>query len=675
MQSFDLFQHLSKFKIKGLGPKALEHLKNIPIETLFDLLYDFPNNYEDRSHITDIVNIREGDFVTIRGKIASAQLLSIRGRGKLFKAYISDSTGTLELIWFSSAYLKGVLKKGTEVNITGKVVGPKYKIVNPEYSFVLAGGIFPIYSLTKGINQSLRRKISKEAVKLGLNIEEVLPLNLVKKYDILNRGRAIKEIHFPKSSYLLEQAKRRFSIEELFIFQLATLQRKYEIARSVIKYNVSDDKTLVKEYIKSLPFSLTSAQKRTITEIYKDIAEGKIVNRLIQGDVGSGKSVVAFIVLLYMISNNYQCAFMAPTETLAEQHYVSIKDSFSNMDLRIAFLSGKTKTKERREILENLESGSIDLVIGTHALIYERVKFKNLGLTIIDEQHKFGVRQRRALREKGGIPNIILMSATPIPRSLALTIHGDLNISVIDELPPGRREIKTEVVRKDNLSVLFENIKRSLDENTQCYIVCPLISDSDKIDAFSAENVYEDVKEKYFKGYRSDILHGKLKSEEKEKVISDFSLGKTQILVSTTVIEVGINVPNASIMVILNADRFGLAQLHQIRGRVGRGSQQSYCYLVNGNPYPCKRLNILVDCSDGFKIAEEDLKFREAGDLLGTKQSGISHFKFLNLLRDVKSIKLVREEAEEYLKNSKGILDNRLKLEFEKRFTEKSVMN
>ena len=494
------------------------------------------------------------------------------------------------------------------------------------------------------------------------------------KYKIISREEALKEIHFPTNNAMLEKAKRRFAIEELLLLQFLILRRKINLSNIKGKsYDLEDNRDLVKNYLNRLPFKLTSAQKRVITEIHREISQGKIVNRLIQGDVGCGKSVVAFVLMLYMVSNKFQAALMAPTEVLAEQHFLNIKDECEKLKINVGILTGSQTKKEKEKILSSLSNGEIDIIIGTHALIYDKVIFKNLGLIIIDEQHKFGVNQRKVLRDKGIISNLIAMSATPIPRSLALTIYGDLDISIIDELPPGRKEVETKVISLSNLQKMFDKVKVSLDKGEQCYIVTPLIEDSEKIEASSAETIYSDLKEHTFQNYKLGLLHGRISSQEKESVISKFNNNEIQILVSTTVIEVGVNVPNATTMIIFNADRFGLSQLHQLRGRIGRGSKKSYCYLINPSSRESRRLSILEKTQDGFAIAEEDLKIRNAGEILGTKQSGVSDLYFVDLLKDVKAVKLARDEAIAFL--SKECLSSELEFELFKRFEEKSAMN
>lgn len=669
-----IYEKLEKFNIKGLGPKTLQYLSLLGIDTLFSLLYNFPRGYQDRENVKKIENLEDGDIVSIRGKVLRANVLKLKSGKPLFKANISDGTAIIDASWFQSPYLRGVIKVGQEINLFGKVTFNRgISMTNPEYYFDDSKNrILPIYSLTKGLSNNGMSKILESAISFSNIFPEIIPEEIISKYKIMNRQEALREIHFPTSSKKLEDARRRFSIEELLILQFAILSRKNFLEER--SYSLENNKELVSKYLKKLPFELTSAQKRVITEIYREIKDGKVVNRLIQGDVGSGKSVVVFTLLMYLVANNYQGAMMAPTEVVAEQHYLSIKDICEELGVKVVLIKGNMKVKEKRSLLEDISLGRANIIIGTHALIYDKVQFKSLGLVVIDEQHKFGVNQRKLLKDKGHIANTITMSATPIPRSLALTIYGDLDVSIIDELPPGRKVIDSEVVISSSLDVLFKKIRDRIVKGEQCYIVCPLIDDSEKLSFHSVDSIYKNLKEGVFKDFNVGIMHGRLKGYEKEEVMDKFKRGEINILVATTVIEVGVDVSNATIMVILNADRFGLAQLHQIRGRVGRGNKKSTCYLVSSTK--CDRLDVLARTNDGFKIAEEDLKVRKPGEILGMKQSGFSDLRFVDLLKDIKSIKLARDEAISYLKKHKGKIENEmLRWELDKRFHDITVMN
>ncbi len=679
-----LYSELKNLKIKGIGPIVLKKLQILELYTLYDLLYNFPRDYEDRGNVKKIADLVPNEFAIIKGKITNVNLLKVKGNKVIFKAFISDDTGVLELVWFQMPYLRSVLSIGKEVYIFGDVkLEFGMKMVNPEYSFAkIDEGIFPLYNLTKGISQITLRKIMTNVLSSHLEIaQENLPQELLKKYDVLTRKEALLKIHFPENRKDIEDAKRRFAIEELFILQIGINRKRYEIDYSEHPvYEIEDKKSLVKEYLSKLHFTLTNAQKKVIKEIYDDIKKGKIVNRLLQGDVGSGKSVIAFIMLLYMVENGYQGALMAPTEVVAEQHYLNIHQIFKELNVNVELMTGSTKLKEKQDILARLHKGEVDILVGTHALIYDYVSFKNLGLIIIDEQHKFGVNQRQQLREKGIISNLIAMSATPIPRSLALTLYGDLDVSIIDELPPNRLPVATKIVsNKNDLQKAYEFIRQRIHAGEQCYIVCPLVETSEKLDYKAVEEIALELKEKVYPEYLVELLHGRMRPIDKELIIKRFKENKINILVSTTVIEVGVDVPNASVMMIFNAERFGLAQLHQMRGRVGRGNTKSYCLLVSNvinNELSLRRLNILVETNDGFKIAEEDLDIRKPGEIFGTRQSGVSDLRFLDSLKDIKSIKLTRDEAIEYLKRTRGKVENpHLQVDIDKKFKTLSFMN
>ena len=554
-------------------------------------------------------------------------------------------------------------------------------MVNPEFKLssnqrkISEGEILPIYSTSKELPQNSFRRLVKEAVKSKKQLFlENIPDSILKKYKILGREEALTEIHFPKNSKSIEEAKRRFAIEELLVLEMGILQKRFELDNeNHSKYTLEDKKTLVKKYLENLSFSLTKAQKRVITEIYKDLSNGRIVNRLIQGDVGSGKTIVSMILLLYMVENSYQGVLMAPTEILAVQHYLSVKEKFEKLGVRVELLTGSFKGKTKEKLLNDIKEGNVDIVIGTHALIEENVYFKKLGLIIIDEQHRFGVVQRKLLRDKGVLANLVVMSATPIPRSLALSIYGDLDVSVIDELPPGRKPIKTKWISNDEDSdIMYDFIGKKLSQGRQAYFIAPLIEESEKLAAKSTEELYEEVSKK-LPMYRIGVLHGRMKNSEKDEVMKRFKNRELDILVSTTVIEVGVDVPNATIMVINNSERFGLSALHQLRGRVGRGEYQSYCFLVSKteNATSKARLQIMEETQDGFKIAEEDLKLRKSGEIFGTKQSGFSDLKFTDIVHDIKTIKLVKEICVDYLKENRGKIENPyLKYDIEEKFKE-----
>lgn len=664
-----IYYSLSDTQIKYFDEKNIKKLSNLGINSLYDLFYYFPRAYDDRTNIMKINELRGDEYVVLKASLMKIVAPPTYSRVKMVKATATDGTGIIEIVWFQMPYLRKTLKLGEEYIFIGQVKrGYVFQMVNPEFKLssnqkkLDEGEILPIYSTSKDLPQNSFRKLMKEALKLKNSLfDENIPENILKKYRIVGREKALKDIHFPKNSKDIEEAKRRFAIEELLVLEMGILQKRFELeSENKSKYILEDKKLLVKQYLESLSFSLTKAQKKVVTEIYKDLANGRIVNRLVQGDVGSGKTIVSMVLLLYMVENSYQGVLMAPTEILATQHYLSVKEKFAKLGVRVELLTGSFKGKTKEKLLADIKEGNIDIVIGTHALIEENVIFKKLGLIIIDEQHRFGVIQRKLLRDKGVLANLIVMSATPIPRSLALSIYGDLDVSVIDELPPGRKPIKTKwIASDDDREIMYDFIGKKLSQGRQAYFIAPLIEESEKLSAKSTEELYEEVSKKLL-NYKIGVLHGKMKNSEKDEVMTRFKNKELDILVSTTVIEVGVDVPNASIIVINNAERFGLSALHQLRGRVGRGEHQSYCFLVSKteNATSKARLQIMEETQDGFKIAEEDLKLRKSGEIFGTKQSGFSDLKFTDIVHDIKTIKLVKEICVEYLKENNGKIEN-----------------
>ena len=683
----NIYSKLEDIPTKYITAKQLLNLKSLGINTVYDLIYYFPRAYDDRTNVKKIGELKFNEYVVIKANVMSVVNLTVRSGKKIVKAMVSDGTGIMEILWFGMPYIKKSLKIGEEYLFIGQTKkSAVFQLINPEYKLFSGqqkaseSEILPIYSSNKNITQnSLRKLVEKFLVNFLNYFEENIPKELIKEYKIMERKSAIKNIHYPVSMKEIEEAKRRFAIEELLILELGILKNRFIIENSNSKnYEVEGKKEKVKNFVSQLTFNLTNAQKKVIKEIYDEISNGKIVNRLIQGDVGSGKTVVAMVMLIYMAENGYQGALMAPTEILANQHYLGIKERLEKIGLRVELLTSSIKGKKKNEILEGIANGDVDIVIGTHSLIEDDVIFKKLGLIVIDEQHRFGVNQRNKLREKGFLGNLLVMSATPIPRSLALSIYGDLDLSIIDELPPGRTPIKTKWIANDeDLEKMYNFIYKKVNDGNQAYFVAPLIETSDKMALKSVDKVSEEIERK-FSNKKIGIIHGKMKAKEKDEVMLKFKNKEYDILIATTVIEVGIDVPTSTIMTIYNAERFGLSALHQLRGRVGRGSKQSYCFLISNSitENSKQRLSIMEETEDGFRIAEEDLKLRNSGEIFGLRQSGFSDLKFIDIIYDVKTIKLVRDECIKYLKEHKGEIENiYLKYDIEQKFSDIQVGN
>ena len=678
----NIYSKLEDIPTKYITAKQLSSLKSLGINTVYDLIYYFPRAYDDRTNIKKIGELKFNEYIVLKANVMSVVNLTVRNGKKIVKAMVSDGTGIMEILWFGMPYIKKSLKIGEEYLFIGQTKkSAVFQLINPEYKLfsgqqkVSENEILPIYSSNKNITQnSLRKLVEKFLVNFLNYFEENIPKELIKEYKIMERKSAVKNIHYPVSMKEIEEAKRRFAIEELLILELGILKNRFIIENSNSKnYEVEGKKEKVREFLSQLTFNLTNAQKKVIKEIYDEISNGKIVNRLIQGDVGSGKTVVAMVMLIYMAENGYQGALMAPTEILANQHYLGIKEKLEKIGLRVELLTSSIKGKKKNEILDGIANGNVDIVIGTHSLIEEDVIFKKLGLIVIDEQHRFGVNQRNKLREKGFLGNLLVMSATPIPRSLALSIYGDLDLSIIDELPPGRTPIKTKWIANDeDLEKMYNFIYKKVNDGNQAYFVAPLIETSDKMALKSVDKVSEEIERK-FSNKKIGIIHGKMKAKEKDEVMLKFKNKEYDILIATTVIEVGIDVPASTIMTIYNAERFGLSALHQLRGRVGRGSKQSYCFLISNSTTENskQRLSIMEETEDGFRIAEEDLKLRNSGEIFGLRQSGFSDLKFIDIIYDVKTIKLVRDECIKYLKEHKGEIENiYLKYDIEQKFSD-----
>lgn len=655
--------------LKGVGPSKGDLLKKeLSIFTFRDLLMHFPFRYVDKTKFHKIKDLNEdSETVQIRGVLRRLESIG-EGKKKRLVGRFRDDTGVIQLVWFKGAnWLQKTLQIGSEYVAYGKINNFKGKISlpHPEMEAITEAGIKkassfdPVYPSTEKLNaKGLDGKARKKLVKLifekiqPLNIPENLPTYMIEKFNFPSRFEAIQHIHFPKTERDLERAQKRLKFEELFFLQLRLLQIRGR-RRSTVKgipFPAIGDKFLT-FYNEKLPFELTGAQKRVIKEIRKDLGSGGQLNRLLQGDVGSGKTIVGLMCMLIALDNGYQSCLMAPTEILAQQHFVGISEYVVGLDIEIGFLSGSVKGKKRAALLERLKSGEIDILIGTHALIEDWVVFRNLGLAITDEQHRFGVKHRAKLwqKSKPSPPHILVMTATPIPRTLAMTLYGDLEVSVIDELPPGRKEIKTVHRHEGHRLRVIGFMKEEITKGRQVYIVFPLIEESAKLDLQNLETGYELLLRDFpLPEYQISVVHGKMKAKDKDYEMQRFVEGTTQIMVATTVIEVGVNVPNASVMIIENTERFGLSQLHQLRGRVGRGAEQSYCILMSGyklSKEARSRIQTMTGTNDGFKIAEADLQLRGPGNMEGTQQSGILNFKLADLSKDQRILQIAREVA------------------------------
>ena len=652
--------------LPNIGTKTKEILsKELGIRSYGDLLEYYPYKYVDRSKIFHISELTSDmPFVQLKGKILSYEEVDIGKRNKMLVAHFSDGYGVVDLVWFRSAqYIIKSYKVGTEYIVFGKpsAYNGRFRFAHPDIDDasklqISEMGMQPFYGLTenmkkRGYTSRSIERITRNLVSILPPLPETLPDFIVNRLHLVSRDAALRMIHYPHSHQEMQKAQVRLKFEELFYVQLNILRyasdqrRKY---RGYIFNRIGD--IFNGFYAHHLPFELTGAQKRVMHEIRADMCSGRQMNRLLQGDVGSGKTLVALMTMLIALDNGYQACLMAPTEILAEQHLQTIRDFLQGMDIRVELLTGIVKGKKRKEILDGLATGDIQILIGTHAVIEDPVAFHRLGVAVIDEQHRFGVAQRAKLWAKSeNPPHVLVMTATPIPRTLAMTIYGDLDVSVIDELPPGRKPIQTLHKFDNQLTSLYQSIRRQINLGRQVYIVFPLIKESEKMDLKNLEEGYETLKQA-FPEFRLSKIHGRMKSAEKEAEMEQFVKGETQILVATTVIEVGVNVPNASVMVILDAQRFGLSQLHQLRGRVGRGCDQSYCILVTGyklSEETRKRIDIMCDTNDGFRIAEADLKLRGPGDLEGTQQSGMAFdLKIANIARDGQLVQLARTEAQ-----------------------------
>ncbi len=658
--------------IKGVGPKRAALFAKLGVHSIEDACWLLPRRYEDRSHIKPISQLEPGSIATVVGKIKQAQVLTTRRRRRIFELTVGDDSGAMTAKWFkfNTRYMTSLFKKGELIILSGTVevdpygffgglqmLHPNYEVIDrDDDELVHSGRIVPVYPTTEGFHQKALRSIMKRIIlEYGPKVADIVPLDIKQRYKFPAVAQALQQVHFPDNSAdleLLEQgispAHRRLVFEEFFLLELGLANRRRQLTQDRVGIAFKSTGELAHRLTKLLPFSLTAAQKRVLNQIKQDMARPQPMNRLLQGDVGSGKTVVALFSLLSAVEAGYQAAIMAPTEILAEQHYLNLRPLLDELGVNTLLLKGDIKNKEKQDAYERIASGEVQLVIGTHAIIQQKVNFLRLGLVVIDEQHRFGVMQRANLIRKGASPDVLVMTATPIPRTLALTVYGDLALSVIDELPPGRQPVETRLHYDRERSKVYGFINKQIQAGGQVYIVYPLVEESEKLNLKAATDMAAHLQRDIFPHLKIGLIHGRLSGQEKEQIMRDFKAQKLHILVATTVIEVGIDVPSASVMVIEHAERFGLAQLHQLRGRVGRGTEKSYCILLAHFPITEDaklRLKAILNTQDGFMIAEEDLKIRGPGEFLGTRQSGLPDLRVANIIRDASLLEAARTEA------------------------------
>lgn len=678
--------------LKTIGPKRAESFSKIGINTIKDLLYYFPSRYLDRTNtlksfdvIKYVINGYDGE-ITIIGKVVDTELIHVNKK-EIFKAKLKDSTGFFECIWFQgSKYFKDIFKVGYNFAVSSKPVLTRYgnlQFVHPDFDkvsedeskdFINTGKIIPFYRVPKQLRQtnigdfSLRRIIQTALNDYSKYLEETLPNFLITQNNFLSITDTIKNLHFPSNYNDLELAKKRIKYEEIFYFECLVAQNKFHRDSTVVNSPFKIKTSLVKDFLSTLNFELTKSQLNVLHEIRLDLESSKPMNRLLQGDVGSGKTIVALISMLIAIDNNSQSAFLVPTEILADQHYKTFSKMLSRFNIKIDLLISSVKKTKKDNIIKSIKNGETNIVIGTHAIIEDKIEFKNLGLVVIDEQHRFGVVQRYKLVSKGYLPNTLIMTATPIPRTLSMTLYGDLDVSIINEMPKNRKPIKTVLRSENKLNEIYNFILQKNKEGYQAFIVFPLVEESEKLELKAATKYYEEIKNKNLPSLRIGLIHGKLSWQEKEKIMFDFANKNFDVLVSTTVIEVGIDIPDANIIVINDPERFGLSQLHQLRGRVGRSDKQAYCILVTKNELALKsnninfnfeylspseiekhkaaiRLNAMINYNNGFELAEIDFKLRGPGNIFGTEQSGLPNFKYINIVEDYEIISKAKEDA------------------------------
>ena len=645
--------------LKGVGPKVAKLLKKLGIETIEDLIYSFPRDYEDRSKIKPIAELRSAELEIIKGEICRINNQVTRNRFSVLKVMLADRSGSIQAVWFNQPYLTKLFRPGMKLIISGRIEYSTFDntLQISVRDFEIDTGANPIivahYPLTDRLYPKKMRSIIKTAVEEHLtNVQDILPKKIKKKYNLCDLRDAIHTLHFPDNLAKVDPARYRLAFDDFFFFQLGLGLRKHKASTAKgVSFYIDQD--ILDSFLKTLPFELTGAQKMVLEDILSDMKSNHPMNRLLQGDVGSGKTIVAALASLVAIKSGYQVVIMAPTEILAQQHFTKLSTLFKASKIKIKLMTRSTKKGK---------STKSDLFVGTHALIQEKVQFEKLGLAIVDEQHRFGVMQRENLVKKGINPDVLIMTATPIPRSLALTLYGDLDRSVIDEMPPGRTPIETHYVPEKKRRSSYEFMRKKVKEGRQIFVVCPLVEESEKVDLKAAMDEAESLQKNVFPEFKVGLLHGRMKGDEKDKIMKQFREEKIHILVSTTVIEVGIDIPNATVMVIEHAERFGLSQLHQLRGRIGRGSEQSYCFML-ANPKSADakaRIKAMVESTDGFHIAEVDLQIRGPGDVCGTRQSGMPEFRVADLIRDEKILRLAREAAFNLLEKDPNLEENQV---------------
>ena len=672
-------------RLKGVGPKKTTALARLGLGTLYDLLTYYPRTYIDQTALTPLGRLRAGDEATVSGLLMNLKERRAQSGVHVLTAIISDGSGYLSLTWFNQSFLKKKLLPGRRILATGKANYAyggygglamtnlaALEILDPAAE-PEPHGMLPVYPATETLTQNFFRQAVRQLLTECPAIPEVLPDSVRRRYGLPDRADAFRLVHFPDNPAALETARTRLAFEELYLIQcgLLLMKRKSQRQDRAIRHLMNSQ--LVERVYASLPFSLTEEQERTWREIAADMEKPETMRRLVQGDVGSGKTVIALLALVKTVENGYQGALMAPTEILARQHYDTFTEMLSGTDIRLGLLSGRLGAKQHREMLEQIAAHEVDIVIGTHALIQDKVRYDNLGLVVTDEQYRFGIAQRAELTKKGArTPDVLVMTATPIPRTMTLTVYGDLDVSRIENLPPGRRPVRTFARQASRRPLIYQFVKKEILAGRQAYVVCPLIEEGEETTLPSAERVYEELTGGLFKGIPCGLVHGRLKPKEKEAVMQSFYQGETKLLVATTVIEVGVNVPNATVMVVENADRFGLAQRHQLRGRIGRGPFPSYCILIAGgnSTTAWERLATLERTASGFDLAEEDLRLRGPGQFFGSMQHGLGDLKIANVLRDTDILLKARQAAAETMTREEDLAYVRqvLMLQYKRRF-------